>query len=148
MPDKEKVAVDIGSAYRLLHPMHTVLVTYVGKTGKPNIITLAWAMPTSIKPPLVAISVSPRRHSHALIEETKEFVVNTPTMDILDKVVFCGTTSGRSHDKFKEAGLTPIPGKKVKAPLVRECVGHLECKLRSQCVTGDHTIFVGEIVEA
>lgn len=148
MPEKEKVTVNVRSAYRLLHPMHTVLVSCMGKTGKPNIITLAWAMPTSINPPLVAISISPRRHSHTLIEETKEFVINIPTMDLLDETVFCGTKSGRSHDKFRETGLTPLPGKKVKAPLIKECVGHLECKLYSQCTAGDHTIFVGEIVEA
>lgn len=148
MREKEKVEVNASSAYRLLHPMHTVLVTSVGKTGKPNIITLAWAMPASISPPLVAISVSPRRHSHTLIEETKEFVVNIPTMDMLDKAVLCGTTSGRNHDKFKETGLTPLPGKKVKAPLIEECVGHLECKLHSQFTAGDHTIFLGEIVDA
>jgi flavin reductase (DIM6/NTAB) family NADH-FMN oxidoreductase RutF len=148
MSEREKVKVDAGSAYRLLHPMHTVLVTSVGKTGKPNIITLAWAMPTSITPPLVAISVSPRRHSHALIEETKEFVVNIPTLDMLDEAVLCGTTSGRNHDKFRETGLTALPGKKVKASLIGECVGHLECKLHSQFTAGDHTIFVGEIVDA
>jgi flavin reductase (DIM6/NTAB) family NADH-FMN oxidoreductase RutF len=148
MSRKEKLEVEVNSAYRLLHPMHTVLVTSVGKNGKSNIITLAWAMPTSISPPLVAISVSPRRHSHTLIEETKEFVVNIPTLDMLDKTVCCGTTSGRNHDKFKETGLTPLPGKKVKAPLIEECVGHLECKLHSQFPTGDHTIFVGEIVDA
>jgi len=148
MTQKEKVNVKVNSAYRLLHPMHTVLVTSVGKTGKPNIITLAWAMPASINPPLVAISVSPRRHSHMLIEETKQFVVNIPTLDMLDKAVFCGTVSGRNHDKFKETGLTPLSGKKVKAPLIEECVGHLECKLHSQFTAGDHTIFVGEIVDA
>ena len=148
MRDKEKVEVEANSAYKLLHPMHTVLVTSVGKTGKPNIITLAWAMPASINPPLVAISVSPRRHSHTLIEETKEFVVNIPTMDLLDQTVRCGTSSGRNHDKFKETGLTALPGKKVKAPLIEECVGHLECRLHSQFVAGDHTIFLGEIVHA
>jgi len=78
MSEMEKVNVAIKSAYRLLHPMHTVLVSCVGKTGKPNIITLAWAMPTSIDPPLVAIGISPRRHSYALIEKTQEFVVNIP----------------------------------------------------------------------
>jgi len=143
-----KSNVNLSSAYRLLHPMHTVLVSCIGKTGKPNIITLAWAMPTSINPPLVAISISPKRFSHTLIEESKEFVVNIPTMNILKETLFCGRKSGRDHDKFKEAGLTPLPAKKVKVPIIKECVAHLECKLHSQFTTGDHTIFVGEIVEA
>jgi flavin reductase (DIM6/NTAB) family NADH-FMN oxidoreductase RutF len=82
--------------------MHTVLVTCAGKTGKPNIMTLAWAMPTSISPPLVAIIVSPRRHSHNLVEETKESVVNIPTMETLDKIVLCGTTSGKTMINSKK----------------------------------------------
>ena len=148
MSCKETVNVDMSSAYRLLYPMHTVLVSCVGKAGKPNIITLAWVMPTSIAPPLVAISVAPKRHSHRLIEETKEFVVNIPTMEILKETFYCGRTSGRDHDKFKETALTPLPAKKVKPPIIKECVAHLECKLYSKQATGDHTIFVGEIIEA
>jgi flavin reductase (DIM6/NTAB) family NADH-FMN oxidoreductase RutF len=41
-----------------------------------------------------------------------------------------------------------MPGKKVKAPAIRECIAHLECKVDDQLVTGDHTIFVGKILEA
>ncbi|MGB9960319.1 MAG: flavin reductase family protein [Candidatus Bathyarchaeales archaeon] len=148
MSIKETVNVNVSSAYRLLHPMRTVLVSCVDKAGKPNIITLAWAMPTSISPPLVAVSIGPKRHSHTLIEETKEFVVNIPTIDILKETLFCGRVSGRNRDKFKEAGLTPMPAKKVKPPIIKECVAHLECKLHDRFVTGDHTIFVGEIIEA
>lgn len=148
MLEKEVVVVNPSSAYRLLHPMHTVLVSCIGKMLKPNIITLAWAMPTSITPPLVAVSIAPRRYSHGLIEETQEFVVNIPTLEILSETLFCGRVSGRDHDKFKEKSLTPLPAKKVKPPIIKECVAHLECKLHSQFTTGDHTIFVGEIVEA
>jgi len=148
MSEKEKVNVNLSSSLRLLHPMHTVLLSCVGKTGKPNIITLAWAMPTSVNPPLVAVSIRPERCSHGLIEETKEFVANIPTMDILKETLFCGRVSGKEHDKFKETGLTPLPAKKVKPPIIKECVAHLECKLHSRLTAGDHTIFVGEIVEA
>lgn len=144
----EKETVNLSSFSRLLHPMHTVLVSCVGKTAKPNIITLAWAMPTSIDPPLVAISIRPERHSYALIEETKEFAVNIPTMRILRETLFCGRVSGNKHDKFKETGLTPLPARRVKSPIIKECVAHLECNLHSQFTTGDHTIFIGEIVEA
>lgn len=148
MLDKETISVPPLSAHRFIHPMHTVLVSCVGKDGKPNIITLAWAMPTSINPPLAAISIAQRRHSHRIIEESREFVINIPTIDILDATFYCGTVSGRDHDKFKEAGLTPLPAKKVKPPIIKECIAHLECKLHSQFPTGDHTVFVGEIVEA
>jgi len=139
---------NLSTAYKLLHPMHTVLVSCVGRRGRPNIITLAWAMPTSINPPLVAISIAPRRHSYLLIEKTKEFVVNIPTMDILNETLFCGRKSGKYYDKFREAGLKASRSRKVKPPIIKECVAHLECKLHSEFTTGDHTIFIGEIVEA
>lgn len=148
MEKKYVVNVSPSSSVRLVHPMHTVLVSCIGKNGKPNIITLAWAMPTSISPPLVAVSIAPRRYSHSLIEETGEFVVNIPTMDILDATFYCGRVSGRDCDKFKDAGLTPMPARKVKPPIIEECVAHLECKLYGKFPTGDHTIFVGEVVEA
>jgi flavin reductase (DIM6/NTAB) family NADH-FMN oxidoreductase RutF len=143
-----KTNVTISSAYRLLHPMHTILVSCVGKTGKPNITTLAWAMPTSISPPLLAISLAPTHHSHSLIEESGEFIVNIPTLDLLQAVYACGSLTGRSFDKFKKTNLTPMPAKKVKAPAIRECIGHLECEVESKVSTGDHTIFVGKIIEA
>lgn len=148
MSKKEELNVNPSSAYKLLHPMHTVLVSCTGKDGEPNIITLAWVMPTSIDPPLVAIGIRPERHSHRLIEETREFVINIPTMKTLKETLFCGRRSGRNYDKFKETGLTPLPAKKVKSPIIKECVAHLECKLHSQFTTGDHTIFIGKIVEA
>jgi len=113
----EKVRVEPSSAYRLLHPMHTILVSSVGKDGKSNIVTLAWAMPTSQVPPLAAISVSSRRHSHLLIQQTKEFVINIPTLEILREVYIVGTTSGKNHDKFAETKLQLPPPLLVEAGL-------------------------------
>jgi len=142
------VEVDSELVYRLLHPRHTVLVTCVDKSGRANIITLAWSMPTSIDPPMVVISVAPKRLSHGMIEETGEFVVNVPTMGIVRETLFCGRISGTECDKFKEAPLTPLPAKKVHSPIIKECVAHLECKLVQQIPTGDHTLFVGEVLTA
>ncbi len=143
-----KTTVNINSAYRLLHPMHIVLVSAVGKANKPNVTTVAWAMPTSINPPLLAISLAPTRHTHTLIEESGEFTVNIPTLEILQAVYACGSLTGRSFDKFKKANLTQMPGRKIKAPAIRECIGHLECEVDGQFTTGDHTIFAGKILEA
>jgi flavin reductase (DIM6/NTAB) family NADH-FMN oxidoreductase RutF len=146
--EKTLLDVKVSSGYRLLHPMHTVLVSCVGKDGKPNIMTVAWVMPVSLNPPLLAVSIAPKRFSHKLIEENGEFVVNIPTVEILRETLFCGRSSGWEHEKFKEAGLTPMPSRKVKPPIIKECIAHLECKLYSKFTAGDHTIFVGEIVEA
>lgn len=143
-----KINVALETAYRLLHPRNTVLVSCIDKTGRTNIITLAWSMPTSIDPPMVAISVAPKRYSHHMIEETGEFVVNIPTMEIVRQSLFCGRISGVKCDKFKEAPLTPSSAQKVKPPIIKECVAHLECRLVQVVATGDHTLFIGKVLAA
>lgn len=148
MSKPKKVEVDSDLVYRLLHPRHTVLVTCTDKKGRANIITLAWSMPTSFDPPMVGISIAPKRLSHQMIEETGEFVVNVPTMDIVRETLFCGRISGTVCDKFKEAPLTPLPARKVLSPIIKECVAHLECKVAQTIPTGDHTLFVGEVLAA
>ena len=125
-----------------------VMATCVGSEGKANIITLGMYMTISSNPPLVCIGVSPKRYSHDLIAESGEFVVNVPSIDLEKEMHFCGTKSGRDLDKFKETGLTPVPAKKVKSPLIAECFGHLECKVVQSHTCGDHTLFVGEVLDS
>jgi flavin reductase (DIM6/NTAB) family NADH-FMN oxidoreductase RutF len=142
-----KTEVKIGEAYSYI-PNLISLITSVDETGKPNIMTAAWTIQLSTEPPLYGILISPKRYTYELITKTKEFVINIPTKNIKEKVMACGNTSGRNVDKFKQTGLTPIPAKKVKAPWIKECIIHLECKLVDQHPCGDHTLLVGEIQTA
>lgn len=144
----EKVEVPLYLSYRLLHPRLVVLVSCVDKAGKANAITLSWSMPVSMNPPMVVMGIAPRRYSHELIEETKEFVINIPTMGIIQETLFCGRRSGRKYDKFKETRLTLLPAKMVKPPIIKECVAHLECGLEQQLTVGDHTLFIGRVLTA
>ena len=134
--------------YFILHPTKVVLVSCADKEGNPNIMAVGWSTPVSHKPWMVAITVHPRRYSHKLIEETGEFTVNIPTTELANQTQYCGEYSGRDVDKFKELNLTPKLGKKVKCPSIEECIAFLECKVANQFTTGDHTMFVGEVVYA
>jgi flavin reductase (DIM6/NTAB) family NADH-FMN oxidoreductase RutF len=134
--------------YRLLHPRQVVLVTCADEGGKPNVLTVAWSTPLSFDPPLIGISIGKNRYSHGVISRTKEFAVSVPPSSLLEKVKGCGTLSGRKGDKFREVGLTPLPSRRLKAPVVREGIAHLECKVVKEVEVGDHTLFVGEVVEA
>jgi len=129
-------------------PQRIVLAVSTDAEGKANIIPLGWKMMTSFDPPMYAISIGLTRYSHRLISEGKEFVLAWPSEEMADAVLFCGTRSGRKCDKFKETGLTPMPATRVRPPLIAECVANMECVLAGSLDTGDHTIFVGEIVAA
>jgi len=132
--------------YQALYPSRVVLVTSIDKSGKPNIITLAWTSIMSMSPFMVGISVGPKRYSHRLISESKEFVINLPAFDLQKACIVCGTKSGRNVDKFREASLTPIKSEKISVPRIKECYAWLECKVVNSVETGDHTLFVGEVV--
>lgn len=114
--------------------------------GKRSICPLGWKMNTSGSPVMMAISVAPQRFTHDLIAESGEVVLSWPGEDLAEATYFCGTQSGRTVDKFKAMRLTPLPGERVKAPLVGECVANLECRVAGRLTTGDHTIFACEIL--
>ena len=78
--------------------------------------------------------------------KAKIFIINFSSFDILDKIHFCGTHSGRNTDKIKETGLSLENCKKIDAKYIMECFAHLECKLYDKINIGDHTFFVGEVV--
>jgi flavin reductase (DIM6/NTAB) family NADH-FMN oxidoreductase RutF len=143
-----KNAVPLEQSLYLLHPYNSCLVTSIGSDGKPNVMTVAWIVPISVNPPLLGMSILPKRHSHKLIMESGEFVINIPTFDNVQAVLTCGRMSGRDHDKFKEAKLAQARAKKLKSPIIDECIAHLECNVVKTIEIGDHTLIVGEIIAA
>ncbi len=80
-----------------------------------------------------------------MIEETKEFVINLTTKDLVFATDFCGVKSGRDVDKFKKMHLTPLPGEKVKAPLLAESPVNLECRVKQTIRLGTHDMYLAEV---
>ena len=56
-------------------------------------------------------------------------VMAVPTVDLLDRVVGISSCSGADTDKFAKFKLTAVPGKLVNAPLIKECLANIECKV-------------------
>lgn len=128
-----------------LYPVPAVLVS-CGTGSQANIITLAWAGTVCSDPPLIGLGVRPGRHSHTLIADVGEFVVNLPRADQVQLVDHCGMVSGRDEDKWEACGFTPSPAAQVKVPLIAECPVNIECRLRQTISLGSHDLFIGEVV--
>jgi flavin reductase (DIM6/NTAB) family NADH-FMN oxidoreductase RutF len=131
-----------------LWPMRHYLITCGDSASKANIIAISFCMPVSKEPPLIACAIGRGAYSRRSIERTQEFVVNVPPKELEPKVYYCGFHSGYDVDKFKETGLTPQPARRVKAPIIAECVAWMECIVRQEIETGDKNIFVGDVIEA
>ncbi len=143
---KHKIS-DLSTAYRYLYPRLTVLVSS-GTLQKSNALTIAWSCPLSANPPLIGVSITKKRYSHGIIRRYKEFVVNIPNTAQIEKSHYIGSISGRKEpNKLKNAGFTAESSNKVAAPRIKECQINLECKLKKIIPTGDHDLFIGEVVE-
>jgi len=114
---------------RAFKESRVLLVTQV-KQGSPNAMAIGWGQIGIVwRKPVFTVLVRPSRYTYELMEEAGEFTVNIVPPELKDVVQYCGTVSGRNHDKFREKGITAIPSSKIKTPIIRECVLHYECKI-------------------
>ncbi len=136
--------LQISKAFTLMESGPVVLVTT--NDGKNNnIMTISWTMVVDFTP-LFDITTGPWNYSFAALRKAKECVISIPTVDLLDKVIGIGTCSGADTDKFGKFMLTPVKGEHVKAPLIKECVANIECKVID--IVKKHNIVVLEGVAA
>jgi flavin reductase (DIM6/NTAB) family NADH-FMN oxidoreductase RutF len=138
--------VPYSEAIRRKYPEQIVLAVSVDGAGQADVITLGWAMPTSGEPPMWAISVGHTRYSHELIEKGGEFVLALPSTELAEACRLCGSKSGRDTNKISLARLRPEPARLVRPPLLAGCLANFECRVCGRLVTGDHTIFAGEVL--
>jgi len=117
----------LSRAFTLLEPGPVVLVTTHDR-GKSNIMTISWTMVLDFTP-IFALTTGPWNYSFAALRRSKECVVAIPTVDLIDQVVGIGTCSGADADKFERFGLTPLKARRVRAPLIKECLANIECKV-------------------
>lgn len=125
-----------------------VVVTMDPQRKRPDIAAQGWFMFVSFVPPMLAVSIANTHYTHEIITDTGEFVLALPNIRQVEAVYFCGTKSGRQHDKFKESGFKSLPAAKVRPPLIAEACANFECRVAASLPAGDHTIFVGEIVQS
>ncbi len=129
----------------MLYPVPVVMISCGKKDETPNIITVAWAGTICSDPVMVSISVRKERHSHSIIKETGEFVINLVTKDLTFATDYCGVKSGRDVDKFKEMKLTPINIEGVECPAIAESPLNLACKVKEIKELGSHDMFIAEV---
>ena len=137
----------LAEVYRLLEPGPVVLLTTV-RAGRTNVMPMSWHLMMEFTPPLVGCVVSGGNYSFASLKKSRECVINIPTVELAKTVVACGNTSGEGVDKFKIFGLTALPAKCVKAPLIAECYASLECKVVDMKLVTKYNFFILEVVQA
>ena len=130
------------------YPEWIDLVVSRAADGQVNVMPVGWSTIASGSPLLYVVAINSHHHTTRLIRETREFVVAAPSAEMGPATWYCGTHSGRDGSKIVPSGLQLSPASAVQAPLLTDAVYNLECTLHREVVTGDHVLFVGQIVAA
>ena len=136
--------MQISKAFTLMESGPVVLVT-TNDVEKNNIMTISWTMVVDFTP-LFAITTGPWNHSYAALQKFRECVIAIPTVDLIDQVVGIGTCSGADTDKFAKFRLTPVKATHVRAPLIKQCLANIECRVID--IVKNHNIVILEGVAA
>src|SRR5499425_3431122 len=131
------------TALRMI-PYGLYVLTAKGKDDAVAAATVNWVTQASFAPPLVAVGVKTDSHAHALIKESNAFALN-----VLGK-----GQQAMAYTFFKPAerqGSTisgePFHAGTTGAPILNNTPAFVECRLVATVEQGDHSIFVGEVVE-
>jgi len=117
-----------------LSPRPVMLVSTVGSDGVPNVAPFASTGIICYKPSILFVGISSKngggkKDTLVNIEYSGDFVLNVVDEAMADPMFIARTDYPRDVDEFKESGLTPVLGERVKSPRVKESPVSIECKV-------------------
>jgi flavin reductase (DIM6/NTAB) family NADH-FMN oxidoreductase RutF len=118
------------------------VITTISQNGTPYGLTANAFMSVSLEPPLLLISVDKKAESYPYFEQTRQFTVNILRDD----------QEGLSR-RFAVSGGNKFEGVAYHrgandVPILDDTLAHVECRLYAAHDGGDHTLYLGEILEA
>lgn len=118
----------------------TVLTTRAAD-GRPYGMTANAIASVSLEPPLLLVCVDRARDMHDVLRTAPHFALNILARD---QEALSRRFAEEETDRF--AGLSLLDGPH-ELPLLPGVVAHIVCELREAVPAGDHTIFVGLVVD-
>ena len=112
-----------------------------------NGMTINWASQVSFDPKLLAVSVEKTAYTHELIVEGGVFSLNL--VDREDRAIVRKFTKPVEVDlEARTLNGFPFHDGRTGAPILDQAVGYVECEVRQRVEVGNHTLFLGEVVDA
>lgn len=121
-------------------------VLTVTSGGEEHGMTCNWLTQASFEPPMVVVAVENTSKTIGLVRDAHHFAVNLLTDGQRDLAGKLGRTSEQAPQKLKGVKTKPAP--QSGAPILVDALGWVECRLMTTLPAGDHTLVLGEVVEA
>lgn len=122
------------------------LITVNGPRG-PNVMAAEWTFNVSYRPFLIAVHIDKANVTHDEILAAGEFGVNLVTEAQGAAMRFAGHFSKAATEKMSSKAFDTYPAKTIGAPMIRGSLLSAECRLVQHLPVGDHTMFVGQVLE-
>ncbi|HET8568994.1 MAG TPA: flavin reductase family protein [Candidatus Limnocylindria bacterium] len=114
--------------------------------GEERSCATGTCMYVSLSPALVAVAEHPGSRTTRLIQRSREFSVSLLHAAQQDQAIAAGR-SAPGTDKFETLRIRPLdPPEGLRAPGVAGSIAVLWCRVLDERPTGDHVLFVGEVV--
>jgi flavin reductase (DIM6/NTAB) family NADH-FMN oxidoreductase RutF len=125
---------------------HGLYICGVKDGDELNGFTASWVMQASFKPPLVVNCVRQDSKSHAMIQASQVFALSILEAGQKDLAQKFFQPQRRVESKFDDVEF--YCGEATGCPIIKDSLGYVECKLVGSVEQGDHTVFVGEVINA
>lgn len=149
-------ASDSRDSYKLLSglviPRPIGWIGTIRANGTYNLAPFSFFNVVSTSPPLVIFAAGQHsdrpKDSSTLAEESGEFTVNIVSVEVAPAMNMTSGSFGVDEDEFAIAGLTPVIGKVVRAPMVGESPANLECRVFDAMTLGEGRtrLVIGEVL--
>jgi len=117
-----------------------IIITTLHQTGIVNAGT--FGAYTNLSPNEIGIAIGRPSHTYQNIKRTGELVINVVTRSLAKAAEICGEEIPPSESELEKAGLSVEPARRVKVPLIKECVANIECQWEKEMVIGYHSLVV------
>jgi len=130
----------------LEHFPYGLYVVTVVHDGEEHGMTANWITQASFDPPMLAVAIENTSRTISLIRDAHHFAVSLLTTAQRELAGKLGRSSEQAPQKLKgvKTKLAPI----AQTPVLTEAVGWVECRAVASLPAGDHTLVLGEILEA
>lgn len=143
--------LSLSIAYKLINHGPTTIITSA-HADQRNIMAAAWVCALDFNPAKVTVVIDSKTYTRELMEAEGTFAINLPCVQQIEIVKQVGSISGRDlpgTDKFVDYGIDTFAAQAISAPLVKGCVGWLECKIIPEPHNQNtYDLFIAEVVAA
>jgi flavin reductase (DIM6/NTAB) family NADH-FMN oxidoreductase RutF len=125
---------------RLVHGIYVLTAAFEEEI---NGMIASWVTQVSYDPPLIMAAVHPNRYSHRLIEKGNAFALHLLSRNQMDYL-----KRFKGPDPLSKFTALEWSRGKTGCPILKGCLGYLDCALKTSLKPGNHTLFFGEVLDA